>query len=77
MSVQFGLVVIRKVYALLLSYQKKAARVIFDANDQASSVTLFNSLQWLPSQKVVKIAKCCVTYKRIKGVFSFYIEDYL
>ena len=59
------------------SYQKKAARVIFDANNQASSVTLFNSLQWLPSQEVVKIAKCCVTNKRIKGVFSFYIEDYL
>ena len=28
--------------------QKRAARVISDANNQASSVKLFNSLQWLP-----------------------------
>ena len=28
--------------------QKRAARVISDANNQVSSVKLFNSLQWLP-----------------------------
>ena len=37
--------------------QKRAARVISHANNQASSVKLFNSLQWLPFYEKVKIAK--------------------
>ena len=57
--------------------QKRAARVISDANNQASSVKLFNSLQWLPFYEEVKIAKCCVAYKRIKGEVPLYIEDSL
>ena len=57
--------------------QKRAARVISDANNQASSVRLFNSLQWLPFYEEVKIAKCCVAYKRIKGEVPLYIEDSL
>ena len=39
-------------------------RVISDANNQASSVKLFNSLQWLPFYEEVKVAKCCVAYKQ-------------
>ena len=58
---------LRRVFKL----QKRAARVISDANNQASSVKLFNSLQWLPFYEEVKIVKCCVAYKRIKG------EDFL
>ena len=57
--------------------QKRAARVISDANNQVSSVKLFNSLQWLPFYEEVKIAKCCVAYKRIKGEVPLYIEDSL
>ena len=57
--------------------QKRAARVISDANNQASIVKLFNSLQWLPFYEEVKIAKCCVAYKRIKGEVPLYIEDSL
>ena len=57
--------------------QKRAARVISDTNNQASSVKLFNSLQWLPFYEKVKIAKCCVAYKRIKGEVPLYIEDFL
>ena len=57
--------------------QKRAARVISDANNQASSVELFNSLQWLPFYEEVKMAKCCVAYKRIKGEVPLYIEDSL
>ena len=55
--------------------QKRAARVISDANNQASSVKLFNSLQWLPSYVEVKVAKCCVAYKLIKGdlIYGSYI----
>ena len=57
--------------------QKRAARVISDANNQASSVKLFNSLQWLPFYEEVKIAKCCVAHKRNKGEVPLYIEDSL
>ena len=49
----------------VLKLQKRAARVISDANNQASSVKLFNSLQWLPLSKEKKIAKYCVAHKRI------------
>ena len=42
----------------VLKLQKRAARVISDADNQASSVTLFNRLQWLPFYEESKIAKC-------------------
>ena len=59
----------------VLKLQKRAARVISDANNQASSVKLFNSLQWLPLSEEEKIAKYCVAHKRIKGEVPLYIED--
>ena len=59
----------------VLKLQKRAARVISDANNQASSVKLFNSLQWLPLSKEEKIAKYCVAHKRIKGKVPLYIEN--
>ena len=46
----------------VLKVQKRAARVISDSYNHASSVKLFNSLQWLPFYEEVKIAKCCVAY---------------
>ena len=55
--------------------QKRAARVISDANNQTSSVELFNSLQWLPFYEEVKISKCCVAYKWLKGEVPLYTED--
>lgn len=61
----------------VLKLQKRAARVISDADNQASSVKLFNRLQWLPFYEVSKIAKCCVAYKRIKGEVPSYTEDSL
>ena len=52
-------------------------RVISDADNQASSVKLFNRLQWLPFYEEPKIAKCCVAYKRIKGEVPLYTENSL
>ena len=57
-----------------LKLQKRAARVIPDADNQACSVKLFNRLQWLPFYEELKIAKCCVAYKRIKGEVPLYTE---
>ena len=61
----------------VLKLQKRAARVISDADNQASSVKLFNRLQWLPFYEESKIAKCCVAYKRIKGKVPLYTEGSL
>ena len=58
----------------VLKLQKQAARVIFDADNWASSVKLFNRLQWLPSYEELKIAKCCVAYKRIKGEVPYILK---
>ena len=61
--------------------QKRAARLISDANNQAStSIKLFSNLQWLPFYDYnydfnTLIAECCVAYKRIKGEVPLYIED--
>ena len=52
----------------VLNLQKRAARVISDADNQASSVKLFNRLQ------ESKIAKCCAAYKLIKGEVHLYTE---
>ena len=61
----------------VLKLQKRAARVISDADNQASSVTLFNRLQWLPFYEESKIAKCCVAYNHIQGEVPLYTEGSL
>ena len=58
--------------------QKRAARVIYNAHGQASSVELFIRLQWVAFYEGAKIAKCCQANKRIKNkVPAAYIEDSL
>ena len=61
----------------VLKLQKRAARVISNADNQASSVTLFNRLQWLPFYEESKIAKCCVAYKHIQSEVPLYTEGSL
>ena len=51
----------------VLKLQKRAAKVISDADNEVSSVKLFNRLQWLPFYEESRIDKFCVAYKRIKG----------
>jgi hypothetical protein len=58
--------------------KKERPRVICKAlHGQASSVKLFNHLQWVPFYEDAKIAKCCLAYKRIKNNVPAYIEDSL
>ena len=61
----------------VLKFQKRASRVISDAENQASSVQLFNRLQWLPFHEEFKIVKCCIAYKCIKGEVPLYTEGSL
>ena len=51
----------------VLKLQKTAVMVISDADNQVSSVKLFNRLQQLPFYEESKKAKGCIAYKRIKG----------
>lgn len=60
-----------EIIFVFFSYKIRGVRVISDAYYQASR------LQQLPFYEEGKIAKCCVTYKRIKGRVPLYIEDYL
>ena len=61
----------------VLKMQKRAARVICNAHGKASSVKLFNRLQWVPFYEEAKIAKCCLAYKRVKNKVPAYIKDSL
>ena len=51
----------------VLKLQKRAARIILDADSQASSVKLFNKLKWIPFHEQAKIAKYCIICKRSQG----------
>ena len=61
----------------VLKLQKRAARIILDADSQASSVKLFNKLKWIPFHEQAKIAKCCIMYKRLQGHVPAYLKTLL
>ena len=64
----------------VLKLQKRAARVISDADNQVSSVELVkqvNRLQWLPFYEESKIPKCCIAYKHIKSEVPLHTEGSL
>ena len=52
----------------VLKLQKRAARIILDADCQASSVKLFNKLNWIPFLEQAKLTKCCITYNAFKYI---------
>lgn len=61
----------------VLKLQKRAARVILDADCQASSVKLFNKLNWIPFFEHAKLTKCCkiIIYKRVQGHVPTYLKS--
>ena len=61
----------------VLKQQKRAARIILDADSQASSVKLFNKLKWIPFYEQAKIAKCCIIYERLQWHVSTYLKSLL
>ena len=61
----------------VLKLQKRAAKIILDADSQASSVKLFNKLKWIPFYEQAKIAKCCIIYKRLQGHVPTYLKSLL
>ncbi len=61
----------------ILRLQKRAARVILDADMQANSAELFKKLNWLPFFCEVKIQMCVLVHKRLYGECPAYIKETL
>ena len=59
----------------VLRLQKRAARVILEADMRANSVELFKELKWLPFFCDVKIQMCILVHKRLYGECPAYIKD--
>ena len=65
-----------KVFGL----QKRAARVILNADTRANSVDLFRELNWLPffhEAKINVINQCALVYKRLNAECSDYMLELL
>ena len=54
--------------------QKRAARIILEAQRTSRTVTLFNNLSWIPSYNEAYIKRCQLAFKRIIGS---QLPDYL
>ena len=54
----------------MLKLQKRATRLIMDADSTASSVRFFDDLSWLPLNEEAKISKCLIAFKVLQGESS-------
>ena len=54
----------------ILKIQKRAARIILDAERLTPSVVLFNNLNWLPFTKQSLIKRCALVYKRVHNYIT-------
>ena len=61
----------------VLNLQKSAARIILGAERSSRSVTMFNSLDWLPFYIDSHINRCALVFKRTKGLLPSYLNDIL
>ena len=61
----------------VLRLQKRAARIILDAETTAPSVGLFNTLEWVPFYAESYVNRCALTYKRLNGNTPEYMNDLL
>ena len=61
----------------VLRLQKRAARIILDAERTAPSVDLFNTLKWVPFYAESYVNRCALIYKRLNDNTPEYINDLL
>ena len=57
--------------------QKRAARVILEADSCETRKSLFKQLNWLAISDEMEIKKCCLIYNRNNGLTTNYINDIL
>ena len=61
----------------ILKLQKRAARIILDAERLTPSVVLFNNLNWLPFTKQSLIKRCALVYKQVHNNNYYITPIYL
>ena len=61
----------------VLKLQKRAARVILDADCQASSLKLFNKLNWTPFFEQAKLTKAVLYTSVYRGMYQPILKVYL
>ena len=61
----------------MLKLQKRATRLIMDADSKASSVRFFDDLSWLPFYEEAKISKFLIAFKVLQGESPAYIARLL
>ena len=62
----------------ILELQKRAARIILDAERFTPSVVLFNNLNWLPFTEQSLIKRCALVYKRVHNyIMPSYLNNLL
>ena len=64
----------KEVLERVLRMQKRAARIILEAQRTSRTVTLFNNLNWIPFYNEAYIKRCELAFKRINGS---QLPDYL
>ena len=57
----------KEVLERVLCMQKRAARIILEAQRTSRTVTLFNNLSWIPFYNEAYIKRCELAFKRING----------
>ena len=57
--------------------QKRAARIILDAERTTRTLTMFNELNWIPFFIEAYISRCSIAFKRIEGTTPDYINSIL
>ena len=58
----------------VLRMQKRAARIILDAERTTRTLTMFNELNWIPFFIEAYISRCSIAFKRIEGTTPDYIN---
>ena len=61
----------------VLRMQKRAARIILEAQRTSRTVTLFNNLSWIPFYNEAYIKRCELAYKRINVTLPNYLNTSL
>ena len=61
----------------ILRLQKRAGRILLNAEPRAASVPIFNKLEWLPFYVETRIAKCALLLKRIQHEVPQYMIEKL
>ena len=67
----------KKILERVLRMQKRAARILLDAERTTRTITLFNALNWVPFYTESYINRCSIAYKRLGGLTPDYINTIL